>query len=101
MLELEYKTCPRCSRTVEARASGMLPNALYGNQLLVHVTTQHLLYGRTLGQIEQQTGVPHSSLLAALRALAGRLDPVVDRLVAQYRRAPAAQFFAALAAAVR
>ena len=88
VLELECKTCPQCGRTVEARAPGVLPKALYGNQLLVHVTTQQLLYGQTLGQIEKQTGVPYSSLLAAMRALAVRLDPVVERLLEQYRRAP-------------
>ena len=88
VLELESKTCPQCGCTVEAHAPGVLPKGLYGNQLLVHVTTQHLLYGQTLGQIERQIGVPYSSLLAAMRALSVRLDPVVERLLEQYRRAP-------------
>jgi hypothetical protein len=88
VLELESKSCPKCGRTVEARAPGVLPKGLYGNQLLVHVTTQHLLYGQTLGQIEKQTGVPYSSLLAAMHALAARLDPVVERLLEKYRREP-------------
>ena len=88
VLELECKTCPQCGRTVEAHAPGVLPKGLYGNQLLVHVATQHLLYGQTLGQIEKQTGVPYSSLLAAMHALSVRLDPVVGRLLEQYRRAP-------------
>lgn len=88
VLELEGKTCPKCGRHVEARACGVLPKCLYGNQLLVHVATQHLLYGQTLGQIEQQTGVPYSSLVGALHALALRLDPVVERLLARYRLAP-------------
>lgn len=88
VLELECKSCPKCGRTVEARAPGVLPKGLYGNQLLIHVTTQHLLYGQTLGQIEKQTGVPYSSLLAAMRALAVRFDPVVERLLEQYRREP-------------
>lgn len=88
VLELEGKTCPKCGCHVEARAGGVLPKCLYGNQLLVHVAVQHLLYGQTLGQIEQQTGVPYSSLVGALHALALRLGPVVERLLARYRLAP-------------
>lgn len=88
VLELESKKCPRCGRHVEARASGVLPKALYGNQLLVHVATQHFLFGQTLGRIEQQTGVPTSSLWAAMHALALRLDPVVEKLLRHYRASP-------------
>ncbi len=65
-----------------------LPKALYGNQLLVHVATQHFLFGQTLGRIEQQTGVPASSLWAVMHALALRLDPVVEGLLRQYRASP-------------
>jgi len=88
ILELESKQCPRCGRSVEARAPGVLPKALYGNQLLVHAATQHFLYGQTLGRIEQQTGVSASSLWAAMHLLAARLDPVVEELLRQYRAAP-------------
>lgn len=88
ILELESMQCSRCGRSVEARAPGVLPKALYGNQLLVHVATQHFLFGQTLGRIEQQTGVPASSLWAAMHLLAKRLDPLIEELLRQYRAAP-------------
>lgn len=88
ILELEKKKCPRCGQRIEARAPGVLPKFLYGNQLLTHVAVQHYLYGQTLGQIEKQTGIPYSSLLQALRGLARRLDPVIPVLLDQYRRSP-------------
>jgi hypothetical protein len=88
ILELEKKQCPRCGQRIEARAPGVLPKFLYGNQLLTHVAVQHYLYGQTLGQVEKQTGIPYSSLLQALHGLARRLDPVIPVLLAQYRRAP-------------
>jgi hypothetical protein len=34
---LEHKHCPQCGRSVRARAPGVLPKSLYGNQLLTHV----------------------------------------------------------------
>jgi len=43
---------------------------------------------RSAGRIEQQTGVPASSLWSAMHALALRLDPVVEGLLRQYRASP-------------
>ena len=43
LLELEEKQCPRCGHHVKARAPGVLPKCLYGNQLLSHVATEHYL----------------------------------------------------------
>jgi hypothetical protein len=88
VLELEEKVCPRCRRRFQARPVGVLPRALYGNQLLALVAVEHYLDGLTLGYIEQQTGVPYSSLVQALHTLAHLFDGVPDRLLRLYRRAP-------------
>jgi transposase len=88
ILELEKKQCPECGHRIEARAPGVLPKFLYGNQLLTHVAVQHYLYGQTLGLIEKQTGIPYSSLLQALHGLARRLQTVIPVLISQYRRSP-------------
>jgi len=85
---LERKQCPQCGRVVQARAPGVLPKCLYGNQLLAHVAVQHYLYGATLGQIEKQTGIGYSSLLDALHQLARRLKDVPEKLAEAYRQAP-------------
>jgi hypothetical protein len=59
-----------------------------GNRLLAHVAVQHYVYGVTLGQLDQQLGVGYGTLVGALHQLAQKWEPVIDRLVADYRRAP-------------
>jgi transposase len=54
---LERKRCPHCRRLFTARPPGVLAKCLYSNQLLAHVAVEHYVYGRTLGQIEKQTGI--------------------------------------------
>jgi hypothetical protein len=86
--ELEQKYCPRCRRTVVARAPGVLPRNLLGNRLLAHAAVQHYVYGVTLGQLENQLGVGYGTLMGALHQLADSFEPVIERLVHEWRRAP-------------
>jgi hypothetical protein len=86
--ELEQKYCPRCRRAVAAHAPGVLPRNLLGNRLLTHVAVQHYLYGVTLGQLENQLDIGYGTLMGALHQLAGYFEPVLERLVRDYRRAP-------------
>jgi hypothetical protein len=86
--QLEQKYCPRCRRAVSARAPGVLPRHLLGNRLLAHVAVQHYVFGVTLGQLENQVGVGYGTLVGALHGLARRFEPVIERLVRDYRRVP-------------
>jgi transposase len=86
--ELEQRYCPQCRRVVAARAPGVLPRHLLGNRLLAHLAVQHYVYGVTLGQLENQLGVGYGTLMGALHQLAARFQPVIERLVRDYRRAP-------------
>ena len=88
LYHLERKRCPKCKKVISARAPGVLPKSLYGNQLLAHVAAQHYLHGDTLGQIERQTGVGYSSLVDAMHQLARRLKNVHGVLIQAYRKAP-------------
>jgi transposase len=85
--ELERRKCARCGRRVDARTPKALPKCLYGNRLLAWVASEHYLYGTTLGQLENRTGIGCGSLVDALHQLARRLEPVMPRLVAEYRAA--------------
>jgi transposase-like protein len=87
VFQLEQKRCARCGKAYQAKPPGVLPKALYGNQLLTHVAVQHYLYGTPLGQLERQTGVGYGSLLKAMSRLARSLESVPERLIAEYRRA--------------
>jgi len=88
LYRLEQKRCPKCKKIIRARAPGVLPRGLYGNQLLAHVATQHYIYGNSLGQIEKQTGVGYSSLVDALHQLARHMKDVPAALIKAYRLAP-------------
>jgi len=85
---LERKQCPKCRAWFAARAPGVFPKGLYGNQLLTHVAVQHYLYGVPLGRLEAQTGIGLGSLVEALHQLARRLRSVPEKLLAAYRKAP-------------
>lgn len=82
------KYCRRCRRTVRAPVPGVLPHALYGNQLLTNVATEHYVHGIPLGRQEEQLGIGVGSLLYALDRLARLFAPVTDRLLQEYRHAP-------------
>ncbi|MCP5523574.1 MAG: IS66 family transposase [Verrucomicrobiales bacterium] len=86
--QLEQKYCPHCRQAVSARAPGVLPRHLLGNRLLAHVAVQHYVHGVTLGQLESQLHVGYGTLMGALHQLARRLEPVIERLVREYRQAP-------------
>ena len=80
--------CPKCGGTIWPRLPGVLPKCLYGNSLLAQVAVEHYLHGATLGRLEQQTGAGYSSLVHAMAFLARRLEPAVEKLLEEYRRAP-------------
>ncbi|MFH1421387.1 MAG: transposase [Planctomycetota bacterium] len=84
--KIERKWCPHCKKAVEAALPGVLPKSKYGNQLLAHVATEHYVNGRTLGQIEKETGAGCGSLLDSMHQLAKRFEKVSDKIVKEYRR---------------
>ena len=85
---LERKWCPRCRRSFQARAPGVLPKSLYGNHLITHVVMQHYVYGVPLGRLEAQLGIGSGSLIAPLHRMSGLLEPVIGKLIEEYRQAP-------------
>jgi len=87
LYEQEVCRCPRCRKVYTGKPPGVLPRSQYGNGLLTHVAVEHYLWGRTLGQLEQQLGIGYGSLLAGMHGLAGLLEPVPERLIEEYRRA--------------
>ena len=85
---LNRKWCPRCRKSFQARAPGVLPKSLYSNALLTHVMMQHYVYGVPLGRLEAQLGIGCGSLIAPLHRLSRLFEPVMDRLIKEYRQAP-------------
>jgi transposase len=85
--DLERRWCPRCRKSFQARAPGVLPKSLYSNQLITHVAMQHYIYGVPLGRLEAQLGIGSGSLIAPLHRTAHLLQPVMDKLIEEYRQA--------------
>lgn len=83
----EMCECVRCGKVYTAQPPGVFPRAQYGNGLLAHVGVEHYLFGRTLGQLEQQLGIGYGSLIQAMHGLAKRLETIPDRLIEVYRQA--------------
>jgi len=86
--ELEQCDCPRCHRVFSAPAPGVFPKGLFGNRLLAYVALEHYVEGTTMGRLARQLGLGRGSLLGAMHELASRLEPVMERLLQEYRRAP-------------
>jgi transposase len=86
--DLKRRWCPRCHKSFQARAPGVLPKSLYSNALLTHVAMQHYVYGVPLGRLEAQLGIGSGSLIAPLHRIAHLLEPVVNQLIEEFRQAP-------------
>ena len=82
------KRCPRCRRRYRQRPPGVLPRALFGNQLLANALVMHYLHGSPLERVGEQLGVMPSSLVHAMHRLSGLFAAVPDRLTELYRQAP-------------
>jgi transposase len=86
--ELEVCRCSRCKKVYTAKPPGVFPRSHYGNGFLTHVAVEHYLFGRTLGQLEQQLGIGYGSLVQAMHGLARVLEKVPERLLEVYRGSP-------------
>lgn len=88
LYQLDRKRCKTCGAVFQAKAPGVLPKNLYGNNLLAHVATEHFVNGIRLGHLERQTGVNVGSLIKGMHQLGRILKDVPDKLIEEYRQAP-------------
>jgi transposase len=82
---LEQKRCPKCHKTISAKAPGIMPNFLFSNNLISFICTLHYVFGNTLGQISQQLGVSKGSIIKALHKTARIFKDVPEKLEEKYR----------------
>lgn len=87
LLLLGVKRCPKCRRTFRAQPPGVLPKSLFSNRLLSIMAVEHYVHGLTLGQLGRQLGIGCGALIGALHGLAKRLQPVIPKLMREYRAA--------------
>jgi len=87
LLLLDIKRCPKCRRSFRAQPPGVLPKSLFSNRLLSIVAVEHYVHGLTLGHLHRQLETGYGALIGALHGLAGRLQPVIPKLIREYRSA--------------
>ncbi len=85
---LERGYCPRCRRALQAPLPAVLPKALFGNELTAHLVSLHYLHGIPLGRLCEHLGLALGSVIDLSHRLAGLFQPVLPKLVAEYRQAP-------------
>jgi transposase len=88
LYELERARCPRCGKTVQARAPEVLPKSLYGNQLITQVVFLHYRQGIPMGRLCDQLGIGLGAVFDILHRMAALFQGVIPKLIAEYRQAP-------------
>jgi len=85
---LPRKYCPRCKKLFPARAPGVLPRSLYGNQLITQAVVMHYLHGIPMGRVCEQLGLGPGSLVEMFHRLSRLWEKAPVRLIDPYRQAP-------------
>jgi transposase len=88
LYRLPKKYCPRCKKIFQARAPGVLPRSLYGNQLMTTSVVMHYLHGIPMGRVCEQTGIGPGSLVEMFHRLSSLFEKVPAHLIEQYRHSP-------------
>ncbi len=88
LYQLERARCPRCGKTVQARAPEVLPKSLYGNQLVTQVVFLHYRQGIPMGRLCDQLGIGLGAVFEILQRMAALFRGVLGKLIEQYRQAP-------------
>jgi len=88
LYQLERARCPRCGKTVQARAPEVLPKSLYGNQLVTQVVFLHYRQGIPMGRLCDQLGIGLGAVFDILHRMAALFRGVMGKLIGEYRQAP-------------
>ena len=89
LYHLTHRECTRCHRVFRAKAPGVLPKALYGNQITAQIAVMHYFHGIPMGRICEMTGINLGSLVDLFHRLSSYFAHVMDLLKEQYRLSPA------------
>jgi transposase len=88
LYQLERARCPRCGKTVQARAPEVLPKSLYGNQLVTQVVFLHYRQGIPVGRLCDQLGLGLGAVFEILHRMAALFRGAIPKLIDEYRQAP-------------
>lgn len=88
LYQCERKWCRKCRQTVQGKVP-VLAKGLYGNQLVAQAAVMHYGHGIPMGRVEAILGenVLSGSLINVFHRLGKLWEPVLARLIAEYRLA--------------
>jgi transposase len=89
LYHLFHRECTQCHHVFRSKVPGVLPKALYGNQITAQMAVMHYFHGIPMGRICEMTGINLGSLVDLLHRLSGYFAAVMDLLKEQYRLSPA------------
>jgi len=85
---LPKRYCPKCRRTFQPSAPGVLPKNLYGNQLMANAAVMHYLHGIPLGRVCEQLQANAGSLIECFHRMAHLFASIFPKLIEAYRQSP-------------
>jgi len=85
LYHLSHKECTQCHHVFRSKAPGVLPKALYGNQITAQTAVMHYFHGIPMGRICEMTEMNLGSLVDMFHRLSGYFESVRDLLKEQYR----------------
>ena len=85
---LPKRYCPKCRRTFQPSAPGVLPKNLYGNQLMANAAVMHYLHGIPLGRVCEQLQANAGSLIECFHRMAHLFASILPKLIEAYRQSP-------------
>lgn len=85
---LPKRYCPKCRRTFQPSAPGVLPKNLYGNQLMANAAVMYYLHGIPLGRVCEQLKTNPGSLIECFHRIAHLFTPILPQFIQLYRQSP-------------
>lgn len=84
--EVQRKHCPKCRKRFRGRVENAFERSSLSNDLIVEVGYRHYERGNSLGQIAEELGINHSTLLESLKRIGKNLEPCLEKLKLDYRK---------------
>jgi len=86
--KLEKKQCPHCKKMLTAKAK-LLPNSLYGNQIISEIFVRHYIDMIPMNRIMSMYNIPSSNgcMFEITHRIAKLLKPTVKLIINDYRNA--------------
>jgi transposase len=85
---LKHKKCVACGTVKRAKLKGVMPKAMYSNQLITNFLDLHYMQNMPMGRVQSLLGIPYAAMINIAHRVAKLLEPVKKSLIEEYKLAP-------------